>query len=192
MCARRRTFFSCVAKKRRQKKATPLSASLRCASGNLRCSVPAGGCGTRFAQTVLADRAVRGNLPPPALLGPAPRGWGRSPAGLCCAWPAGAGAGAQSDFMNEIGLWRTVGERSVLSNKYRSSPCCRAQQGSSSRKHRGSGFASPLVLLPARGREQRNEVRAAWGCAYSSSSALAISTSSRSMASTGVAAAACS
>ena len=27
MCARRRTFFSCVAKKRRQKKATPLSAS---------------------------------------------------------------------------------------------------------------------------------------------------------------------
>ena len=42
MCARRRTFFSCVAKKRRQKKATPLSASLRCASGNLRCSRPAG------------------------------------------------------------------------------------------------------------------------------------------------------
>ena len=42
MCARRRTFFSCVAKKRRQKKATPLSASLRFASGNLRCSRPAG------------------------------------------------------------------------------------------------------------------------------------------------------
>ena len=41
-CARRRTFFSCVAKKRRQKKATPLSASLRFASGNLRCSRPAG------------------------------------------------------------------------------------------------------------------------------------------------------
>ena len=42
MCPRRRTFFSCVAKKRRQKKATPLSASLRFASGNLRCSRPAG------------------------------------------------------------------------------------------------------------------------------------------------------
>ncbi len=42
MCPRRGTFFSCVAKKRRQKKATPLSASLRFASGNLRCSRPAG------------------------------------------------------------------------------------------------------------------------------------------------------
>lgn len=42
MCPRRGTFFSCVAKKRTQKKATPLSASLRFASGNLRCSRPAG------------------------------------------------------------------------------------------------------------------------------------------------------
>ena len=42
MCPRRGTFFSCVAKKRRQKKATPLSASLRFASGNLQCSRPAG------------------------------------------------------------------------------------------------------------------------------------------------------
>ena len=174
-------------KKSTQKKGDPKSGALRCASGNLRCSISAGAGTTRCAQTCASPDPLK-----PALLGPAPRGWGRSPAGLCCAWPAGAGAGAQSDFMNEIGLWRTVGERSVLSNKYRSSPCCRAQQGSSSRKHRGSGFASPLVLLPARGREQRNEVRAAWGCAYSSSSALAISTSSRSMASTGVAAAACS
>ena len=37
MCARRRTFFSCLPKKRRQKKGTPLAASLRCAAGNLRC-----------------------------------------------------------------------------------------------------------------------------------------------------------
>jgi len=36
----------------------------------LRCSVWAGGCGTRpfGPQTVLADRATRGNLPPPPLL----------------------------------------------------------------------------------------------------------------------------
>ena len=42
ICARRRTFFSCVAKKRRQKKATPSLRPLRFASGNLRCSRPAG------------------------------------------------------------------------------------------------------------------------------------------------------
>ena len=42
MCPRRGTFFSCLAKKRRQKKATLLSASLRFAPGNLRCSVLAG------------------------------------------------------------------------------------------------------------------------------------------------------
>ncbi len=37
MCPRRGTFFSCLAKKRRQKKATLLSATLRYAAGNLRC-----------------------------------------------------------------------------------------------------------------------------------------------------------
>ena len=42
MCPRRGTFFSCLAKKRRQKKATLLSATLRFAPGNLRCLVLAG------------------------------------------------------------------------------------------------------------------------------------------------------
>ena len=71
---RARHFFFASPKKSTQKKGDPKSGSLRCASGNLRCSVPAGGCGTRFAQTVLADR-YRGNLPPPALLGPASTGF---------------------------------------------------------------------------------------------------------------------
>ena len=35
---RRATHFSCLAKKSKQKKATPLSATLRFATGNLRCS----------------------------------------------------------------------------------------------------------------------------------------------------------
>ena len=38
MCARRRTFFSCSHKKRRQKKCAPLAVTLRCATGSLRCS----------------------------------------------------------------------------------------------------------------------------------------------------------
>ena len=58
MCARRRTFFSCVAKKRRQKKATPLSASLRCASGNLRCSRPAGSRSNSLRFTALKQSRV--------------------------------------------------------------------------------------------------------------------------------------
>ena len=37
-CARQRTYFSCLAKKSRQKKATLPAASLRFAPGNLRCS----------------------------------------------------------------------------------------------------------------------------------------------------------
>ena len=55
MCARRRTFFSCLAKKRRQKKATLLSASLRFAPGNLRCSVT--GCAVELALRL--QRAAR-------------------------------------------------------------------------------------------------------------------------------------
>src|ERR1035437_3318626 len=51
MCARLRTHFSCFAKKSKQKKATPLSASLRFAAGNLRCSQNGGDTQTRFAQT---------------------------------------------------------------------------------------------------------------------------------------------
>ena len=39
---RRATYFSCLAKKSKQKKATPLSVSLRFAAGNLRCSEKAG------------------------------------------------------------------------------------------------------------------------------------------------------
>ena len=58
MCARRRTFFSCVAKKRRQKKATPLSASLRFASGNLRCSRPAGSRSNSLRFTALKQSRV--------------------------------------------------------------------------------------------------------------------------------------
>ena len=43
MCARRRSnFLSLRRKKVTKERATPLSASLRCASGNLRCSRPAG------------------------------------------------------------------------------------------------------------------------------------------------------
>ncbi|TAJ56149.1 MAG: hypothetical protein EPO53_40970, partial [Variovorax sp.] len=51
---RRATYFSCLAKKSKQKKATPLSVSLRFATGNLRCSEKAGVRRTRFAQTAAA------------------------------------------------------------------------------------------------------------------------------------------
>ena len=39
---RRATYFLCFAKESKQRKATPLSASLRFATGNLRCSRFAG------------------------------------------------------------------------------------------------------------------------------------------------------
>ena len=53
MCARRRTFFSCVAKKRRQKKATPLSASPALRYGaTCGARVQRGLAQTRFAQTI--------------------------------------------------------------------------------------------------------------------------------------------
>ena len=53
MCARRRTFFSCVAKKRRQKKATPLSASPVLRYGaTCGARVQRGLAQTRFAQTI--------------------------------------------------------------------------------------------------------------------------------------------
>jgi hypothetical protein len=50
--ARRRTHFLLLRQKKVSKeKATPLSATLRCATGNLRCSRFAGSRRTRFAQT---------------------------------------------------------------------------------------------------------------------------------------------
>ena len=53
MCPRRRTFFSCVAKKRRQKKATPLSASPALRYGaTCGARVQRGLAQTRFAQTI--------------------------------------------------------------------------------------------------------------------------------------------
>ena len=54
MCARRRShFLSLRRKKVTKERATPLSASLRCATGNLRCSRPAGSCSNSpSAQTV--------------------------------------------------------------------------------------------------------------------------------------------
>ena len=48
MCARRRTFFSCVAKKRRQKKATPSLRPLRCATGQT-CDGALAGCAVELA-----------------------------------------------------------------------------------------------------------------------------------------------
>jgi len=53
MCPRRGTFFSCVAKKRRQKKATPLSASPALRYGaTCGARVQRGLAQTRFAQTI--------------------------------------------------------------------------------------------------------------------------------------------
>ena len=55
MCARRRSHFLLSRQEKVTKeKATPLSASLRFATGNLRCSRLAGSAQTRFAQTCAA------------------------------------------------------------------------------------------------------------------------------------------
>ncbi len=65
MCARRRTFFSCVAKKRRQKKATPSLRPLRCAKGQT-CGGAVAGCAAeltarlgRFARTAAASQMTK-------------------------------------------------------------------------------------------------------------------------------------
>ena len=85
MCARRRTYFLLLRQKKVGKeKATPLDVSLRCATGNLRCSVLGRRCGTRFvrcahaARTAAASQSTkRGHAalptpaPGPALLGTA-------------------------------------------------------------------------------------------------------------------------
>ncbi|SDZ16779.1 hypothetical protein SAMN05518854_10485 [Variovorax sp. YR266] len=74
---RRATYFLLLRQKKVSKeKATLLSASLRFATGNLRCSTPEGVRRTRFAQTAAA-------LIPPtsALLGAARRDWGTN-------WPS--------------------------------------------------------------------------------------------------------
>src|SRR3989442_611829 len=56
----------------KQREGDPQSGSLRCATGNLRCSTPAGVRRTRYAQTTAAL------IPPPsALLGPARTGLGK-------------------------------------------------------------------------------------------------------------------
>ncbi len=67
---RRATYFSLLRQRNvGKRKATLLSASLRCAAGNLRCSITAGVRRTRFAQTAAAL------IPPPsALLGAYRRG----------------------------------------------------------------------------------------------------------------------
>ncbi|MDQ0588968.1 hypothetical protein QFZ47_003077 [Variovorax paradoxus] len=70
---RRASYFSLLRQRKvGKRKATLLSASLRCATGNLRCSTPAGVRRTRFAQTAAAL------IPPPsALLGAYRRGGSR-------------------------------------------------------------------------------------------------------------------
>ncbi len=85
MCARRRTYFLLRRQKKVGKeKATPLTVSLRCASGNLRCSGLGRCCGThcapcgRSVQTTAASQStLHGHAalpmpaPGPALLGTA-------------------------------------------------------------------------------------------------------------------------
>ena len=67
-------LFFASPKKSKQKKGDPQSGSLRCASGNLRCSKQAGSAQTRCAQT------ARGPNPPVSpLLSPARTGWEPSP-----------------------------------------------------------------------------------------------------------------
>ena len=56
MCARRRTFFSCVAKKRRQKKATPSLRPLRGAKGQT-CGGADAGCAAEL--TALRSSSVQ-------------------------------------------------------------------------------------------------------------------------------------
>ena len=87
MCARRRTYFSCSHKKSRQKKCAPLTASLRFAAGNLRCS--RAGCAAeltarlrRSVQTTAASQitmrmlaALHPLTPPAALLGASRGEW---------------------------------------------------------------------------------------------------------------------
>src|SRR5215207_2804556 len=51
MSPRQASHFLCLAKESNQRKATPLCASLRFATGNLRCSLFAGSAQTRCAQT---------------------------------------------------------------------------------------------------------------------------------------------
>ena len=65
-----RHFFFASPKKSTQKKGDPKSGSLRCASGNLRCSVSAGSGTTRCAQTCASPCPL-----PPVLLGPASTGF---------------------------------------------------------------------------------------------------------------------
>jgi hypothetical protein len=98
MCARRRSYFLCVAKESNQRKATPLAATLRCAAGNLRCSRP--GCAAeltarlqRFVQTAAASQstkrmhpAVHSRTPPAALLG-ASRGEGETARAIAALGP---------------------------------------------------------------------------------------------------------
>jgi hypothetical protein len=58
MCARQRTYFLCFAKESRQRKATPLPVSLRCAAGNLRCSRQAGSARNSLHCVSLKQRAA--------------------------------------------------------------------------------------------------------------------------------------
>ena len=65
-------LFFASPKKPNEKKGDPQSGSLRCATGNLRCSITAAVQTTR-----LRLKQVWPDLPPPsALLGPASTGWG--------------------------------------------------------------------------------------------------------------------
>ena len=62
-------LFFASPKKPNEKKGDPQSGSLRCASGNLRCSTPAGVRRTRFAQTTAALIPLTSALLSPARTG---------------------------------------------------------------------------------------------------------------------------
>ncbi|MGF6349642.1 hypothetical protein QF040_004355 [Variovorax sp. W2I14] len=78
---RQATYFSLLRQRKvGKRKATLLSATLRCATGNLRCSRFAGSRRTRFAQTAASPDPRNA-----ALLGAYRRAWGTSRPSLCSA-----------------------------------------------------------------------------------------------------------
>jgi len=132
---RRATYFSLLRQRNlRKRKATRLSGSLRCATGNLRCSIPAGVGRTRFAQTTAA----------------------LDTASICAARPSQTGLGEKIGFGIGIGLRRGRAKRVLASpHPYSSPKPVGLGRGAQAKADKGSRLSEPKAsssetpLLPS-------------------------------------------
>jgi hypothetical protein len=164
--ARRPTDFLLLRQKKVSKeKATLLSATLRFATGNLRCSAPVGVRRTRFAQTAAAL------IPPaPSTAGAYRRAFGRAIAALGLAiptadtnHPAPRHANHRGRCASAVAWWPSEAKARVVPKAPLAAPRSGAFRGSGPQLFERSEFCGPRETRAPQGARSEAKGRRQWG-----------------------------